>query len=121
MDEKLCIIVQLCHHTSKLGPVDISQVIYIEPLEILIYQSLWKEGQAGKLFSITHLIPKGTHMKENTVWILIYLLRLCSNRNNDKLQFVIIPIGAQSQQENEDPDCIFFHMSSFWDQMSNGK
>ena len=65
MDEKLCITVQLSHHTSKLGPVDISQVIYIEPLDIVIEQSVWKEGQAGKLFSITHLIPKGTHMKQN--------------------------------------------------------
>ena len=33
MDEKLCITVQLSHYTSKLGPVDISQVIYIDTLE----------------------------------------------------------------------------------------
>ena len=40
---------------------------------------------------------------------------------DDKLQFIVIPIGAQSQQVNVDPVYILFHMSSFWDQMSNGK
>ena len=40
---------------------------------------------------------------------------------DDKLQFIVIPIGAQSQQVNRNPDSILFGMSYFWDQMSNIK
>ena len=40
---------------------------------------------------------------------------------DDKLQFIVITIGAQYQQVNVDPVYILFYMSSFWDQMSNGK
>ena len=40
---------------------------------------------------------------------------------DDKLQFIVIPIWAQYQQVNNTPDSILFHMSSFWDQMSNRK
>ena len=38
-----------------------------------------------------------------------------------KLQFIVIIIGEQDQQVNMTPDSILFHMSSFWDRMSNGK
>ena len=40
---------------------------------------------------------------------------------DDKLQFIVIPIGSQYQQVNVTPESILFRMSSFWDRMSNEK
>ena len=48
MYEELCIIVQLSHHNSKLGTGDIYHVIYLDPMEFAIKQSLGDEGGVGK-------------------------------------------------------------------------
>ena len=40
---------------------------------------------------------------------------------DDKIQFIAIPVGSQSQQVNMTPDSIFFHVSYCWDRMSIGK
>ena len=38
--EKMCMTMQLSHHTSNLGPGDISLVIFLDPLDIVIESSL---------------------------------------------------------------------------------
>ena len=45
MYEKLCITVQLSHYHFKIGPGDIYQVIYLEPLDLTIEVSLGEEGE----------------------------------------------------------------------------
>ena len=49
MYKKLCTTVQLSHYTSKTFPGDISQVIYIDPLEPTIEASLVEEGGVGDI------------------------------------------------------------------------
>ena len=44
MYAKLLITMQLSHYPSKLGPGDIYQIIYLEPLDLAIEASLGVEG-----------------------------------------------------------------------------
>ena len=57
--EKLCITVQLSHHPYVLGSGDISQVIYLDPLDLAIEASLGEEGEVGKiLFQANELLVR---------------------------------------------------------------
>ena len=40
---------------------------------------------------------------------------------DDKLQFIVIPIGEKSQQLNVTTYSVLLCMISFWDRMSDGK
>ena len=53
----LCITVQLSQYGSKLGPGEISQVVYSDPLEPAIEAYLREEGGVGKtLFQAIELL-----------------------------------------------------------------